>query len=69
MCGDRTDADPSPGEGLGAEPDAESPSLQPVLTYTVLPARERNPIRPGTSGAAKRGGAGHNSVNQDDARA
>ncbi|PWG65073.1 GTP-binding protein [Bifidobacterium callitrichidarum] len=27
-----------PGEGLGAEPDAESPSLQPVLTYTVLPA-------------------------------
>nr|WP_169170956.1 TetM/TetW/TetO/TetS family tetracycline resistance ribosomal protection protein [Bifidobacterium sp. DSM 109957] len=27
-----------PGEGLGAEPHAESPSLQPVLTYTVLPA-------------------------------
>lgn len=27
-----------PGEGLGAEADAESPSLQPVLTYTVLPA-------------------------------
>ncbi|PJM79310.1 GTP-binding protein [Bifidobacterium scaligerum] len=26
-----------PGEGLGAEPNAESPSLQPVLTYTVLP--------------------------------
>ena len=27
-----------PGEGLGYEPDAESPLLQPVLTYTVLPA-------------------------------
>ncbi|MBT1172445.1 TetM/TetW/TetO/TetS family tetracycline resistance ribosomal protection protein [Bifidobacterium sp. MA2] len=27
-----------PGEGLGAEPDAESPAMQPVLTYTVLPA-------------------------------
>lgn len=26
-----------PGEGLGMEPDAESPSIQPVLTYTVLP--------------------------------
>ncbi|WP_291531581.1 translation factor GTPase family protein [Bifidobacterium sp. UBA4282] len=26
-----------PGEGLGIEPDAESPSIQPVLTYTVLP--------------------------------
>lgn len=26
-----------PGEGLGVEPDAESPSIQPVLTYTVLP--------------------------------
>ncbi|MBM6698895.1 TetM/TetW/TetO/TetS family tetracycline resistance ribosomal protection protein [Bifidobacterium pullorum subsp. saeculare] len=26
-----------PGEGLGAEADAEAPSLQPVLTYTVLP--------------------------------
>ncbi|KAA8817679.1 TetM/TetW/TetO/TetS family tetracycline resistance ribosomal protection protein [Bifidobacterium callitrichos] len=27
-----------PGEGLGIEPDAESPEMQPVLTYTVLPA-------------------------------
>ena len=27
-----------PGEGLGAETDAESPAMQPVLTYTVLPA-------------------------------
>ncbi|WP_240541981.1 TetM/TetW/TetO/TetS family tetracycline resistance ribosomal protection protein [Bifidobacterium sp. CP2] len=27
-----------PGEGLGCEPDAASPSMQPVLTYTVLPA-------------------------------
>lgn len=26
-----------PGEGLGVEPDAESPTIQPVLTYTVLP--------------------------------
>ena len=26
-----------PGEGLGIEPDAESPTIQPVLTYTVLP--------------------------------
>ncbi|NEG88631.1 elongation factor G [Bifidobacterium aerophilum] len=26
-----------PGEGLGCEGDAESPSLQPVLTYTLLP--------------------------------
>lgn len=26
-----------PGEGLGMEPDAESPTIQPVLTYTVLP--------------------------------
>ncbi|OZG59447.1 GTP-binding protein [Bifidobacterium lemurum] len=26
-----------PGEGLGFEKDAESPALQPVLTYTVLP--------------------------------
>ena len=26
-----------PGEGLGMEPDAESPAIQPVLTYTVLP--------------------------------
>ena len=55
-----------PGEGLGAEPDAESPSLQPVLTYTVLPAGAESDTA-GTSGAAKRGGAGHNSVNQDDA--
>lgn len=31
-----------PGEGLGYEPDAESPSLQPVLTYTVLPADARS---------------------------
>ncbi|KAB7786544.1 elongation factor G [Bifidobacterium cebidarum] len=27
-----------PGAGLGAEPDAGAPALQPVLTYTVLPA-------------------------------
>ncbi|MBT1174732.1 TetM/TetW/TetO/TetS family tetracycline resistance ribosomal protection protein [Bifidobacterium sp. LC6] len=27
-----------PGAGLGAEPDAAAPELQPVLTYTVLPA-------------------------------
>ena len=26
-----------PGEGLGVEPDAELPTIQPVLTYTVLP--------------------------------
>lgn len=26
-----------PGEGLGIEPDAELPTIQPVLTYTVLP--------------------------------
>ncbi|PLS29367.1 elongation factor G [Bifidobacterium parmae] len=26
-----------PGAGLGAEPDAGSPEMQPVLTYTVLP--------------------------------
>ncbi|KFI97031.1 GTP-binding protein [Bifidobacterium stellenboschense] len=26
-----------PGAGLGAEPAAESPEMQPVLTYTVLP--------------------------------
>ncbi|MBT1165378.1 elongation factor G [Bifidobacterium simiarum] len=26
-----------PGEGLGCEADAEDPSLQPVLTYTLLP--------------------------------
>ena len=55
-----------PGEGLGAEPDAESPSLQPVLTYTVLPAGAESDTA-GTSGAAKRGDAGHNNVNQDDA--
>ena len=65
MCGDRTDAD-FPGEGLGAEPDAESPSLQPVLTYTVLPAGAESDTA-GTSGAAKRGDAGHNNVNQDGA--
>lgn len=55
-----------PGEGLGTEPDAESPSLQPVLTYTVLPAGAESDTA-GTSGAAKRGGAGHDSANQDDA--
>ncbi|PLS25829.1 TetM/TetW/TetO/TetS family tetracycline resistance ribosomal protection protein [Bifidobacterium imperatoris] len=27
-----------PGAGLGAESNAEAPALQPVLTYTVLPA-------------------------------
>ncbi len=27
-----------PGEGLGIESDAELPTIQPVLTYTVLPA-------------------------------
>ena len=27
-----------PGAGLGAEPDAGSPEMQPVLTYTVLPS-------------------------------
>jgi small GTP-binding protein len=26
-----------PGEGLGCEPDAEAPVLEPVLTYTVIP--------------------------------
>ncbi|OZG59036.1 GTP-binding protein [Bifidobacterium tissieri] len=26
-----------PGEGLGVEPDAGEPALEPVLTYTVLP--------------------------------
>lgn len=26
-----------PGQGLGMESDAESPTIQPVLTYTVLP--------------------------------
>ena len=55
-----------PGEGLGAEPDSESPSLQPVLTYTVLPVGAESDTA-GTSGAAKRGGTGHNSVNRDDA--
>ena len=55
-----------PGEGLGTEPDAESPSLQPVLTYTVLPVGAESDTA-GTSGAAKRGGAGHDSVNRDDA--
>ncbi|WP_236034392.1 GTP-binding protein [Bifidobacterium saguinibicoloris] len=39
-----------PGEGLGCEPDAASPSMQPVLTYTVLPA--------GAAGAAGTDGAG-----------
>ena len=37
-----------------------------MLTYTVLPAGAESDTA-GTSGAAKRGGAGHNSVNQDDA--
>lgn len=44
-----------PGQGLGAEPDAGSPSLQPVLTYTVLPA--------GTAG----GGAGIGADSGDEA--
>ncbi|PST49005.1 GTP-binding protein [Bifidobacterium callitrichos] len=39
-----------PGEGLGAETDAESPAMQPVLTYTVLPAGagESDPAASGT---------------------
>ncbi|KAA8819519.1 GTP-binding protein [Bifidobacterium rousetti] len=39
-----------PGEGLGAETDAESPAMQPVLTYTVLPAGagESGPAASGT---------------------
>ena len=39
-----------PGEGLGAETDAESPAMQPVLTYTVLPAGagESDPSASGT---------------------
>ena len=37
-----------------------------MLTYTVLPAGAESDTA-GTSGAAKRGGAGHDSANQDDA--
>ena len=32
-------ADTYPGEGLGFEPDAEAPSLEPVLRYRVIPPR------------------------------
>ncbi|OZG67290.1 elongation factor G [Bifidobacterium eulemuris] len=46
-----------PGEGLGFESDAESPALQPVLTYTVLPpgmkpdteTTSRRPAKPSAS--------------------
>ena len=37
-----------------------------MLTYTVLPVGAESDTA-GTSGAAKRGGTGHNSVNRDDA--
>ncbi|OZG59466.1 GTP-binding protein [Bifidobacterium myosotis] len=47
-----------PGEGLGAEPDAESPALQPVLTYTVLPGGTSGAESAGTGTAGVIGAAG-----------
>ncbi|MBT1164548.1 TetM/TetW/TetO/TetS family tetracycline resistance ribosomal protection protein, partial [Bifidobacterium felsineum] len=44
-----------PGAGLGAEPDAEAPALQPVLTYTVLPAEAADlSEQSGTTAAGER---------------
>lgn len=66
VCGDRTDADlprRRAGSGTGRRITVAATRVD---LHGVAPP-ERNPIRPGTSGAAKRGGAGHNSVNQDDA--
>ena len=40
-----------PGCGIGDEPDAQPPSLQPVLTYTVLPADDTANGRPAGDGA------------------
>lgn len=40
-----------PGEGLGFEADAESPAIQPVLTYTVLPAHA-DAVKAGDGAAA-----------------
>lgn len=37
VCAVTGPADTFPGEGLGFERDAASPTLQPVLTYTLLP--------------------------------
>lgn len=63
-----------PGEGLGFEADAESPAIQPVLTYTVLPAdgdaaqpagkpavataKPSKPLKPTTKSPASGNGAG-----------
>lgn len=47
-----------PGQGLGAEPDAGAPSLQPVLTYTVLPGGASNGA---DSGAGMSGASGTDS--------
>lgn len=43
-----------PGQGLGFEPDAGAPVLQPVLTYAVLPpgAGEAEPAKEGHHGGA-----------------
>ena len=46
-----------PGAGLGAEPDAESPALQPVLTYTVLPGGASGDELAGTAGGLGAAGA------------
>lgn len=51
-----------PGEGLGFEPDAGAPMLQPVLTYAVLPAGANQ-----LSASDVSSGASH--VNQDSQRA
>ncbi|NEG56208.1 elongation factor G [Bifidobacterium platyrrhinorum] len=48
-----------PGAGLGMEPDAGSPEMQPVLTYTVLPAGVQDAeAAGGSAGAAEAGDDG-----------
>ena len=47
-------ADAKPGEGLGAERDAGSPMLEPVLTYQVLLPEGADVLPPWRSCAASR---------------
>lgn len=44
-----------PGAGLGSQSDAEAPELQPVLTYTVLPAGAEEVVKPSVSSTGAAG--------------
>lgn len=50
-----------PGAGLGSEPDAGAPALQPVLTYTVLPAGAGATEAQESASPANNGGSAHDS--------